>query len=185
MKRSVLLAVGVVVVLIVGWLALGPGGDEVVVVDLIDEFDNAIDKRPNPETFEVIDATIAGQTRRAIYAKGPSRLVYRVVVPENGELRTAIGMLEEGWTVPGDGVLFRILIASGGVQETLYNLVYSPYENPGDRGWHEVALDLSEYEGETVELFFNTNSSGPSTPPVDHRDGDMPVWGEPRLVTRR
>lgn len=184
MKRSVWLVVGVVLVVGLGWYMLRPGGDDTVAVDLVDEFPTAKDKRPTPETFEVIDATLAGVTKRAVYHKGPSRLVQTVVVPENGELRVSLGLLEEGWTVPGDGVLFRILLAAGGPPEEVFNLTLNPYGNPNDRRWYDVNLDLSEYVGETIDLYFNTNSSGPARPPVDDRNGDMAVWGEPRIVHR-
>lgn len=181
MKRPVWLIAAVVVVVVVAWFALRPDGEGEVAIDLIEQFDTAVEKRPNPGTFEIVDATLGGDTRRAIYAKGPSRLQYRVVVPPRGELRVAIGLLEEGWTIEGDGVLFRVLLGAGAPPEPIYTLMYDPWGNPGDRGWHEVSLDLSEYAGETVDLFFNTNSSGPG---ADHRDGDMAVWGEPRLMTR-
>lgn len=184
MKRPVWLLVGVVLAVLVVWFAMRPGGDGELAIDLIAEFDAAVEKRPNPETFEVRDVTIAGETRPSIFVNGPSRLVYRVVAPDNGELRVGLGILEEGWTVEGDGVLFRVLLGAGGPPEEILNIMLNPYGNPADRGWYDVALDLSEYSGETIDLFFNTNSSGPSRPPVDHRDGDLPVWGTPRLYSR-
>lgn len=184
MNRTIWLLAGVVAIVVAVWLALRPSGEPVVAVNLIDQFDQAVEKRPSPDSFEVIDATLAGDTRRAILVKDPSRLVFRAQVPPNGELRLSLGLLEEAWTVPGDGVLFRVLLGAGAPPEEIYNLIYDPYGNPGDRGWHDVALDLSEYAGETVDLFFNTNSSGPTRPPSDDRNGDLPVWGEPRLVAR-
>lgn len=184
MKRSVLLIIGVVLAVAIGWYALRSGGGDDVAVDLIEAFATAKDKRPNPETFEIIDATLAGSTKRAVYAKGPSRLVYSVLVPENGELHFSPGILEEGWTVAGDGVLFRVLLGAGGPPEEIFNMMVNPYGNPNDRQWVDQTLDLSDYAGETVDLYFNTNSSGPARPPVDDRNGDMAVWGAPRLVSR-
>src|SRR5690606_37717542 len=161
MNRTIWLLAGVVAIVVVIWLALRPSGEPVVALDLIDQFDQAVDKRPTPETFEVIEATLGGVTKRAIYAKDQSRIVFRAEVPPNGELRVSLGLLEEGWTMPGDGVLFRVLLGAGAPPEPIYSIIYDPFGNPGDRGWHDVALDLSEYAGETVDLFFNTNASGP------------------------
>ena len=50
-----------------------------------------------------------------------------------------------------------------------------------------VTLDLSPYAGKTIELAFNTRASPPPTPGVGPRSderGDMPLWGEPRVVVR-
>jgi len=181
MKRRAWLVIGV---MLAAGLAACSRGDGEVAVDLVEAVATAKDKRPNPETFEIIDATLAGDTRRAIYAKGPSRLVFNTLVPENGELRVGLGLLEEGWTVAGDGVLFRVLLAAGGPPEEILNIMINPYGNPNDRGWYDVSLDLSEYAGEMVDIYFNTNSSGPSRPPQDDRNGDMAVWGAPRLLRR-
>ena len=57
----------------------------------------------------------------------------------------------------------------------------NPYGNPADRKWNEVLLDLSTYAGQTVHIVFKTNSSGPGK---DDRNGDLAVWGEPRIVIR-
>jgi hypothetical protein len=184
MKRLVWLLIGVVVVALVAFYLLRGGSSETVVVDLINEFPRATEKRPGPDVFSVGDATLAGVTKRAVRVDMPSRLVYSVAVPDDGELRVSLGIREEGWTVEGDGVLFRVLLAAGAPPEEILNLVINPYANPSDRRWHDIALDLSEYAGETVNLFFNTNSSPPLRPPVDNRAGDLAVWGEPRVVTR-
>jgi hypothetical protein len=76
-----------------------------------------------------------------------------------------------------------VLLGAGAPPEEIMNITLSPYENPADRGWRDMTLDLSEYAGETVNLFFNTNSSGPTPPGRDDRAGDFPVWGDPRIVT--
>lgn len=181
MKRPVWLIGGAVIAVIVAWLLLRPSGEGTVVVDLVDQFDMAKSKAPSPETFEVIEATLAGDTRRAIYAKGPSRIVFTVEVPDNGELRVGLGLLEEGWTVAGDGVLFRVLLAAGGPPEEILNLIVNPYGNRNDRAWYDVTLDLSEYAGEVVDIYLNTNASPPGK---DDRSGDMAVWGAPRVIAR-
>lgn len=185
MKRSVRLLVGVVVAL-VSFASCSRGGGEVT-VDFIERFESATDKRPNAEVFEIVDATIGGETKPAILVKEPSRLVYSVVVPDDGELRVSLGLLEEAWTIEGDGVLFRVLVGAGGPPEEVLNVLLNPYSNRRDRGWQELPVDLSEYSGETVDLYFNTNSSPPSSPsqpPQDNRVGDLAVWGAPRLIAR-
>lgn len=184
MKRSVWLLIGVVLVVLAGWWFLRPHGAEHVTVNLIDQFPNAKDKRPLPGIFSVIDATINGVTKRSIHVKQTSRIVFGVTVPENGEFRVSLGLLPEAWTTPGDGVLFRVLLGAGGPPEEILNLDLNPYGNPSDRVWRDVSLDLSEYAGENVDLFLNTNNSPPSRPPRDDANGDLAVWGNPRIVAR-
>lgn len=191
MKRPVWLAVGVIALLLIGWLVFRPGGSEEVAVDLVEQFPSVEHKRPAPELFSVVDATLGGETKPAILVREPggagpagSRIVFPVTVPENGELRVSLGLLEEGWTTEGDGVLFRILVGAGGPPEEILNLHINPYANPSDRAWHDLSLDLSEFAGETIDVYFNTNSSPPSRPPADNRAGDLAVWGAPRIVTR-
>ena len=185
MKRPVWLALGAVIAVLVVWLALRSGGSEHLAANLIDQFPSAVEKRPNAEVFSIVDATIGGEAKKAILVKDPSRIVYNVDVPENAELKVSLGVLEDGWTTPGDGVLFRVLVApSNGAPEEVLNQPIDPYNNPRDRGWHDVTIDLSEYAGETVGIFLNTNASLPSRPPRDDRAGDLAVWGAPRVVSR-
>ena len=184
MKRPVWLLIGVVLAVLVAWFALRPGGDGEVAADLVEQLATAKERRPNADVFQVVDATIAGDTRPSILVREPSRLVYSVTVPDNGELRVGLGLLEEAWTQEGDGVLFRVLVGAGGPPEEVFNTLINPFGNANDRGWHDITIDLSEYAGETVDLFFNTNASAPSRPPVDNRTGDLAVWGAPRLYAR-
>ena len=182
MKIPTWLLAVIAVLALVAWWAFRSGGGERVTTDLIEQFPSATQKRPNPEVFSIVESTVAGETKRAILVKDPSRLVYTVTVPDDGELRLSVALQEEGWTVPGDGVLFRVLVAAGAPPEEILNLHLNPSGNPADRTWHDLTLDLYEYSGETIDLFFNTNSSLPARPPQDDRNGDLALWGEPRIV---
>jgi hypothetical protein len=73
-------------------------------------------------------------------------------------------------------------VSDGATFSELMSLVVNPYAIPGDRTWHPLLLDLSVFAGKTVDLVFNTYSSPPDQP-IDVR-GDLPVWGEPRVVIR-
>jgi hypothetical protein len=184
MKRPVWLLIGVVLAVAVAWFALRPGGEGSLTADLVEQFPTATQKRPNPETFQVVEATLGGDTRPAILTRESSRLVYAVPVPDNGELRVSLGLLEEAWTTQGDGVLFRILIGAGAPPEEVLNLLINPFGNPSDRRWHDITIDLSEYAGETIDIYFNTNASPDQRPPVNDTNGDLAVWGAPAVYAR-
>jgi hypothetical protein len=174
MKRPVWIIAGVVVLgALVAWLALRQPSENIV-VNFIDAFPEAVEKRPEgADTFTVTDVTLAGVTKRAIVAKNPSRIAWSVTIPENARLVLSAGIREEGWTMAGDGVSFR---ASLNDDEVL-NLLVDPYGDPSARGWQDVEVDLSEFAGETMNVFLKTFTG--RTP-----QGDLPVWGEPRIITR-
>lgn len=186
MKRSSwLLIAAIAAAIVIAYLVFRPSGGEHVVADFVKQFDSAKEKRPNAGVFSVIETTIGGVKKQGIFVKDPSRIVYSVAVPENAELHVSPAILEEAWTQQGDGVLFRILVTpQNGTQDEILNLVLNPFANPSDRNWHDLTLDLSEYAGETVDIFFNTNASPPSRPQRDDHTGDLAIWGAPRVITR-
>ena len=166
---------------LVAWLALRPAGPAAIVADLVETLPTARERRPSPDAFTVVDASLAGVARRAILVTEPSRLVYSVRVPDRATLRVSLGLAERAWTVEGDGVLFRILVAGPNdqdQQEAVHRVV-SPFTTSGDRGWQDVEVSLASYAGRTVDIFFNTNASLPGN---DDRRGDEALWGAPRIV---
>ncbi len=173
-------AVGVVLGGVVLFVWVWWQNPPVVVVDLVERFPMAIQQRPNPEAFLVTDVTIAGQTLRSIYVAQPSRLVWEETVPRNAWLNVSLGVREEAWGRPGDGVLFLVGVSHAGRYEELVSLIVNPYGNPADRQWYPVRLDLSPYAGKTVELIFNTRPGAEGAT----LDNDLAVWGAPAIVTR-
>lgn len=171
------------VVLVVWWAR--SGGAPVLVVDLIERFPQA-ERRPNPDVFSIQDVTINGISKSSIVVAEPSRITWTETLPANAWLDVSLGLREEAWDKPGDGVLFLIGVSHSGtvsgesVHDELLSLVINPFVNPIDRQWYSLRLDLSLYAGEVVSLIFNTRSG----PTGDNRDNDLAVWGEPRVVVR-
>ncbi len=158
--------------------------ESVADVDLVVLFDEA-EKRsamPAAEAFAVVDEAIEGDTRRAIYAHPPSRIIWKLLIPRDAWLRTALGIRREAWEQEGDGVLFRVGVSDGRTYEELLSQHLNPVANPGDRRWVPVNIDLSAYSGEFVELIFNTNTS----PPGQGDDGrhDWAVWAAQAVTAR-
>jgi len=186
MKRTGwLLVVAVVVVVGLAYWYMR-GSSEKTAVDFIQQLSSA-ERKPRPESFAVKDSEIAGVRKPSIVVSEPSRITYQVTVPQNGWLKTSIGMLEPSWTMQGDGVLFSIGVSEGATYEDLFRMVINPFGEPGQRRWFDVSSDLSAYAGKTVNIIFNTRPSPPPEPghaQADDRNGDMPVWGDPRIVIR-
>jgi hypothetical protein len=173
--------------------ACNRGGD--VAFDLIDQFPSAKERRPKPDSHSVVDATLRGDSRKAILFNGEGRVKYELTIPPEAFLELGVGMLEEAWKTPGDGVVIFIYVTpldakgqpsytpeGGLVTDELISLTVNPYANEADRGWHPLTLDLSKYAGQRVELVFVSRSSPPANPPRSDSNGDRLVWGHPRIV---
>jgi hypothetical protein len=181
-NRSLVIAVGVAAVLILGWWLFGRSGGGGA-IDLMDRFASA-EKRPNDGVFVVGDVTLGGETKKAI-AVAPSagtRLTFKAHIPDDGWLRVSVGLKEEAWTQEGDGVLFRAIVSDGRASDEILVQHVNPFLNPTDRKWIPVMLDLSAYAGEEVDIMFNTNASTPGKP-GDMRS-DLALWGAPEIVVR-
>jgi hypothetical protein len=179
-NRAVLTAVVLLVLIIAGWWLFkrssrGPS------IDLISTFDTAT-KKPAGGTFEVIEADLNGDKKRAIFTAPASRMIWKMRIPDDGWLMVSLGMKPESWDKEGDGVLFRIGVSDGRAFEDLLTQHIDPFHNKSDRRWIPVAVDLSAYAGEEVEVIFNTNNSVPGKP--DDGRNDTALFATPEIVIR-
>ena len=179
-NRAVLTAVVVLILVIAGWWLFkrssrGPS------IDLIATFDTAV-KRPADGQFQILDVDLNGEKKRAIFTTPPTRITWKVKIPDDGWIKTSIGMQPDSWDKEGDGVLFRIGISDGRAFEDLMTLHVDPFHNKSDRRWIPINVDVSAYAGEEVEVIFNTNNSMPKTP--ENRDNDTALFATPEIVVR-
>lgn len=181
-NRAALAAVIVIVVLAVAWFMFGRGGSADR-LDLIELLATAT-KQPAGATFPVSDITINGETHKAIEVNPPTRLTWKVRIPEDAWLRVHVGMKPESWTAEGDGVLFFVVASDLRTSETLFEQYVNPFANAGERKWIPVMVDLSQYAGEEMSIIFNTRTSPPVNPPRDDNRNDYAVWGAPEIITR-
>jgi hypothetical protein len=181
-SRWAALAVGLLAIPIVYFvLEARPRGP---VLSLVDAYPTTIKRSifPDVEAFSVYDASLAGESKRAVYARAPSRITWKLTVPAAAELRLWLGLRSEAWAIAGDGVVFRVGVSDRhGYRELLTQMV-NPYHAPADRRWIPAALDLSPFAGQTVDLIFNTDR-GPAQNGTQL--GDLALWGEPHVVAAR
>jgi len=183
-KRWIVAAVIVVVAVVAGVWFVRRGGSTPAVIDLVETFGAAV-KAPSgagPDVFAVKDTTIAGETRHAILAHAPSRITWKVTLPNDAWLRAAIAIDESAWDKDGDGVQFRIGVSEGNRYDPIFTQHLDPRGSRADRRWVPVLLDLSAYGGRTVSIIFNTDASLPSRP-FDNRN-DFSYWGAPAIILR-
>ncbi|HEX9428308.1 MAG TPA: hypothetical protein VGA64_11025 [Candidatus Polarisedimenticolia bacterium] len=176
-NRAVLTAVVVLVLGAAAWYMFRRGGAERV--DLLAQWESA---KKDGAPYSLIDATLAGETKRAILAPPNGRIHFKVKVPEDGWLRVSLGMKPESWDKEGNGVYFFAGVSDGRAFEKLFEQTLNPFANPSERRWIPVTVDLSAYAGEDMEIVLNTRSSGANLPPDDRND--LPLWGAPEIVRR-
>jgi hypothetical protein len=149
-------------------------------IDLIDRFPEA-EKRTTmsslQDAYSIQTVTINGDRKRAIFAHPFSRIIWTLEVPEGAVLRAAAALRPDSWNNPGDGAIFRIGVSDGPVYTGLYRQVIRPQDEPGDRRWFPVEVDLSAYAGKQVKIIFNTEPGE-----YGNAVSDACVWGDPRIV---
>jgi hypothetical protein len=172
-----------VVAAVVGYWMLRQGGTAAT-IDLIallpDAQKTSTWAEPGDAPFSVSDVTLAGESHKAIFAPPFSRIRWKVEVPRRGTLEIYYGVREDAWTADGNGVQFRVGVSDGRTYEEYLKEVVNPKDRDRDRRWLSATIDLSAYEGQLVELNFNTDPG----PPRDDRDprNDFALWGEPRVI---
>jgi|SRR3954462_813205 hypothetical protein len=176
-NRAVLTAVVIVLLAITGWWLFRRGGAERV--DLMTLFDSA---QKSTGSFTVVDATLAGETKKAILAPANGRIIWKVKIPEDGWLKVSLGLRPDAWTAEGNGVYFFVGVSDGRAFDQLFTQTVNPYGNAPERRWIPVTVDLSNYAGQEMQIIFNTRESGPGQTP-DPRN-DFPLWGAPEIVSR-
>jgi len=135
---------------------------------------------PGDAPFTVKNVSLAGESHKAVFAPAFSRIRWKVQVPRRGTLEVYYGLREDGWAGDGNGVVFSIGVSDGRTFEEFVREAVNPKDNDRDRRWLSATIDLAAYEGQVVELNFNTYS-GPRRDDPDRRN-DVALWGDPRIV---
>ncbi|MFQ5353527.1 MAG: glycosyltransferase, partial [Thermodesulfobacteriota bacterium] len=134
----------------------------------------------NVSTFKV-----NGEERRVLFAHPvicvgdtSTILSFKGLTPDKGEtLDFGIGINEEAWDKPGDGVEFEVLVRDADNLTSIYKKYIDPKANEDDRRWFEESLDLSGFSGRPLEVLLKT-SAGPRNDP----EYDWAGWSAPAIV---
>ena len=162
-NRAVLVAVVAVVLIAGGWW-LFRAGSGAPTVDLIDSCPARKSDRPNArlqchrrQSEWRIAPGDRGGAADAHHLEGAD--------PRQCVAAVNVGLKPEAWTAEGDGVLFFVGVSDGRTFDKLFEQVVNPFNQPGDRKWIPVMVDLASYAGEEVEVIFNTREQrGPKAP---------------------
>ena len=168
-----------------GWFFAVHPAEPAPAIDLVEQFPQATKDHllPLDQAFKVLSATVGGQSKPAILAHAPCRIIYHVQLPAGAFLSVSLGVDPQAWSARGDGVVFRIGVADGAVYEEMLTRVVDPWRIEQDRGWIPVELDLSRFAGRKIDLIFNTNPTAPDRDAASPHD--RALWGAPRIRVAR
>jgi hypothetical protein len=123
-------------------------------IDLLHESGRA-SKRPLDSIFSLGEHAVGGETRRALAATAPCRIIWSVWLPPRPLLHTHVAV------VPAPDQAAAVAFRFGVSDERLYDalaeqrVVVAAGEEPR---WHPVEVDLSLYAGRKWSLFFRPDS---------------------------
>ncbi len=145
----------------------------------IENLNKATIETPKKEGVTPQIFNINGDSRVTLFEHPPSKITYKLTVPENSSLTFGIALNPEIWSSDkGDGVIFEILMKDGMEERKLFSKYIDPKNKVEDRKWHDERIDLSEYKGKEVLLTFIT-SPGPS----NNTNYDWAGWSFPKIIT--
>jgi hypothetical protein len=179
---AALAGLAVVAAVMAFWMLREGGGPPMIdLISLLPEAEKVSHwKEPGDAPFTVKEVALAGESHKAVFAPAFSRIRWKVQVPRRGILQVYYGLRDDAWTGDGDGVVFSVGVSDGRTFEEYVRETVSPRDRERDRRWLSATIDLASYEGQVVELNFNTYS-GPRGHDTDKRN-DLSLWGDPRVV---
>lgn len=113
-----------------------------------------------------------------LFEHPPARVSYTLLIQNSSTLKTAISLDPTSWNETGDGVRFEIFAKIYGEddEELLFSRYTNPKDNPSDRRWIPVSVDLSRFLGKEIELSLVTQPGPNGDNGYDHSG-----WKEPKI----
>jgi arylsulfatase A-like enzyme len=121
---------------------------------------------------------VAGQGRFCLFEHPDSAVTFpNVPVYQDGRLEFGIGIHQEAWGRPGDGVRFIVeVVDETGQAHRLYERLLDPYHRPADRDWFDERVDLRAFAGQRLQVVFRTEAGA-------NPQNDWAAWSAPMLVS--
>jgi len=145
----------------------------------IKNLNKAIIETPQKEWVTQLIFNINGDSRVTLFEHPPSKITYKLTIPEKAFLSFGIALSPNSWSFDkGDGVLFEIYVRDGSVKEKVFSKHIDPKNNVADRKWHDEVVDLSRYGKKEISLSFVTTPG-----PNNNTNYDWAGWGDPKLIS--
>jgi hypothetical protein len=135
----------------------------------------------------VEELTINGESRVAVrqhpiapwdsHTVDSSIIFNNISISPGSKLSFGVAMDPTVWNKDTDGVEFRVLVKDERGTHEMFSKYISPHENIEDRRWQDFLLDLSEFNGKDVSIYFVTNPG-----PNRKNAYDWAYWSKPLLL---
>jgi hypothetical protein len=123
--------------------------------------------------------SLDGVLREGLYAHPPWSISQTITPGPRPRFVTSLGMVPSCWE-QSDGVLFSLRAETAGTAATtLFEYWLSPRANRCDRGWVDIAVDLSQFAGKPLTLTLVTSAG-----PLDDLTCDSVTLGSPQVISR-
>jgi len=143
-------------------------------------FENARVHTADPARVGIDTFDIDGDRRDVLFVHPPSDVGYSLTLPAGAVLHTALALRPATWTKDkGDGVRFEIRIEDAGQHHTVLSRYLDPKNNPADRRWEPVRVDLSAFAGRAIVLTFATTGG-----PAGNINYDWAGFSDPTIEAR-
>src|SRR5262245_46497722 len=149
------------------------------IYDLLKALPRATLKAPASNYISARSGAVAKEERRALFMHPPSSAEFPPVkVEQDSILQFAIGIQDEAWDKPGDGVEFTALVrGSDGKVTKVFSRYIDPKHTEQDRHWIGVRVPLRAFAGQTIRVVLTTSPG-----PANNDNSDWAFWADPEIV---
>jgi len=126
---------------------------------------------------------IGTTTKNSLIAPSESLYKYQLKILKNSQLVFSYGIIPVSWKNlhPTE---FKIEIQNDDQSQTLFSEKLYPLTNPDHQKWQEAVIDLSQYEGKTIDILFKTNAVPANRDNLRNKIITYAAWGHPRIVSK-
>jgi hypothetical protein len=151
----------------------------VKIFDLLAAFPRATLHVHGPAYVDRDTYSVGGELRPSLFLHPTASAVFPPVrVSPEAVLTFRIGVIDEAWDKPGDGVEFIVFVQRSNDAETkVFSRYIDPQHNPQDRRWFEERVSLRRFGDQDVRI---TLATGPG--PANNFSYDWGVWSEPQII---
>lgn len=164
--------------------AINEDSDLIIAYDFLAGLATADLSRPWVDGYIKLDYfQINGESKPTIFMHPNSTVNYQLRLPDTNhgdatKLNFWVGLSPESWNQEGDGAEFLVNLSFAGESKELSRIYMDPKNNPTDRQWKFVTLDLTSMAGKDISITFETTCG----PAKDCRY-DWAGWGNPYIET--
>jgi sulfatase-like protein len=125
---------------------------------LVDLLESAAVKAPGEHYVDLEKMILARDVETAIFQHPPSTITFSPLeIGKNARLLFGCGIKEAAWPHIKGPVRFVVEIGTETDRKTVFQTRLDPLKRQADRKWQRNELDLSEYQGQAIQIILQTS----------------------------